>query len=248
MVDPSHVAAVGPAAAILFARIVYRAGDAGEWRATREHLAAETGLTAAMIRTAVDVLRRREWVATRRTSTLDSTLIWSPIFAGQAERSDPPSRDSENRTPPPAISAIPSIETGKDLPPTPSGEGGLFTPPVLTVVPEAPVKKPSRAKPKRPLPADFRPSPAHFDLARDLGVDLRHEGPQFTDYHTAKGSTFANWDAALNTWIRNAAKFAERNGRGRPAPVIPSPVEEYDPAYEASLPPPPSNDLFGLFG
>lgn len=132
-VDPSHVAAVGPAAAILFARISWRAQATGEWTATRAEMAAETGLSPAMIRTAVDVLREREWVATRRVSVLDSTLIWSPIYAGQPEKADSTSRDGESRMTPPAESAIPSLETGKTDTPTPAG--ALFDAPPLRSVP-----------------------------------------------------------------------------------------------------------------
>ncbi|MFJ9313776.1 hypothetical protein ACIRN4_06245 [Pimelobacter simplex] len=71
------------------------------------------------------------------------------------------------------------------------------------------------AKPKRATqrPADFRPAQAHVELAQQLGIDLRAEWQQFCDHHDARGSTFKNWPAALNTWIRNAAKF----GRSRPA-------------------------------
>lgn len=80
--------------------------------------------------------------------------------------------------------------------------------------------KPPRA---RQLPEDFHPSEQHLDLAREQGVDLRAEWPQFVDHHRAKGTTLKDWDAGLRTWIRNAAKF---RGRGSvvplPAPRDPS--------------------------
>ena len=47
----------------------------------------------------------------------------------------------------------------------------------------------------------------------------------FRDYHTSKGSTFKDWDAAFRTWIRNAARFKD-NGKpveGRPIPPIVKP-------------------------
>ena len=264
MVDPEHVAAVGPAAAILFARLTWRAQKTGEWRATRSEIAAETGLSLAMIRTAVEVLRRHQWIETRRTSTLDSTLIWTPILPGQPERLDPQSRDSGSSTPPLAESAIPSYETDRDNPPSsppwtpedppvdagrtppwtggepsvepsvePSGASdGLFDPPA---VPKAP-----RRKPKRPYPDDFRPTEAHRAKARELGVDLAVEGPKFRDYHLAHDSRHADWSAALHLWIRNAAEFARRRGdnvtllHGRNVHTDTT----YDPAYEATLPPP----------
>ena len=57
------------------------------------------------------------------------------------------------------------------------------------------------------LPKDFRPGDKHIALAADLGVDLRREWPKFTDHHRAKGSTFKDWSAALNNWIRKAAEY-----------------------------------------
>lgn len=151
MVDPAHVAEVGPAAAILFARILWRSQREGSWRATRSQLSQETGLSAAMLRTAVEVLRTREWVTTARTSAEDATLVWTPICAGQpdmvdstpppAESAPPPLRDSPH---PPAESAISSLETDRDLttPPNTPHEPDLFTgptapaPPALSVVPD----------------------------------------------------------------------------------------------------------------
>lgn len=151
MVDPAHVAELGPAAAILFARILWRSDPAGTWRATRAMLVQETGLSPAMLRTAVQVLRDREWVTTERCSAEDATLVWSPVCAGRPDiaesapphvaESAPPS--SGIRTTPPAESAISSIETGKDLttPPKPPTEPDLFetplaAPPALRVVPD----------------------------------------------------------------------------------------------------------------
>lgn len=234
-VDPTHVAALGPAAAILFARIAWRAEATGEWRATRRMLQQETGLTEPMIRTAITVLREAEWIETRRTSPEDATLIWTPIHAGHADIAES-ARGVRIPPPPPAESAISSLETVDTSPPTPSGEDGLFSPPALRAVPDAP--EPPAKTPRRAhrLPADYRPKQAHWDLAASLGVDLRHEGPQFRDHHTAKGSTMKDWDAALRTWIRNAAKFAAE--RGGPPPPVPTPGETYDPSYAAALPPP----------
>ena len=36
---------------------------------------------------------------------------------------------------------------------------------------------------------------------------LRDELEKFADHHKAKGSKFADWDAAFRTWCRNAEKF-----------------------------------------
>ncbi len=63
-------------------------------------------------------------------------------------------------------------------------------------------------------PAGFSPSEAHTEMASEMGVNLQSEFGAFCDYHEAKGSTFKSWDAALRTWIRNAAKFSGKSNRG----------------------------------
>ncbi|MBP1035858.1 replication protein [Serratia fonticola] len=73
-------------------------------------------------------------------------------------------------------------------------------------------------------PASFTPSEKHSALALKLGVTLQSEFESFCDYHDAKGSTFKKWDAALNMWLRNAAKFAKPVGTVRsnsPAKAVP---------------------------
>lgn len=76
-VDPAQVAEVGPAAAILYARIVWRA-ERGGWRASRATMATETGLSAWQLRASLGVLRDRGLVTSKRASTDDATLVWTP--------------------------------------------------------------------------------------------------------------------------------------------------------------------------
>lgn len=57
------------------------------------------------------------------------------------------------------------------------------------------------------LPNDFVPKETHYVLAKKLGVHLDNEFEHFRDHHLARGSTMKDWNAALNTWLRNAAKF-----------------------------------------
>lgn len=74
------------------------------------------------------------------------------------------------------------------------------------------------------LPSDWAPTPDHIELANSLGSDLALEASQFSDFHTAKGSTFKDWNAAFRTWLRNDRKFREQrtpkndNGSGFHAP------------------------------
>lgn len=59
----------------------------------------------------------------------------------------------------------------------------------------------------RQFPDNFAPDENNRALAAALGVDLTIELPAFSDHHRAKGSTFKEWNLALNTWLRNAARF-----------------------------------------
>lgn len=81
-------------------------------------------------------------------------------------------------------------------------------PPVLLDV--GPAKRPERKKPARGLPPDWKPSEAHYAKALQGGMradEVDRQAEKFTDYHAAKGSVFADWDAAFRTWLSNAARF-----------------------------------------
>jgi hypothetical protein len=55
--------------------------------------------------------------------------------------------------------------------------------------------------------------------ARELGVDANLEADSFRDHHTAKGSTFIDWQAAFRTWLGNAKRFARGGGATRESPT-----------------------------
>ena len=83
-----------------------------------------------------------------------------------------------------------------------------------TVVSRAGAQKrePSRAT---VLPDGFAPNETAVAMAAELGLNLAAEQAAFKDHHAANGSTFKDWQAALRTWLRNAARFARRDaGRG----------------------------------
>lgn len=79
-------------------------------------------------------------------------------------------------------------------------------PPIVpqAVIPPRPEKTQKRAT---QFPKDFTTSEGNLKLATELGVDLQSEVMAFSDHHQSKGSTFKDWNLALNTWLRNAAKF-----------------------------------------
>ena len=73
-------------------------------------------------------------------------------------------------------------------------------------------REPSRAT---VLPDGFAPNETAVAMAAELGLNLAAELAAFKDHHAANGSTFKDWQAALRTWLRNAARFARRDaGRG----------------------------------
>ena len=249
MVDPSHVAAVGPAAAILFARIVWRSQQAGEWAASRDELSRETGLSPDMIRTAVRVLRERHWVETRRAGPQDATTVWTPVFAGQAELGNIPTSPGE--IPPMELGESPrsSIETGKRI----------STPRPLRVVgdDEKPAARPEvaalceRLADRIEANGSKRPTITQGWLT---SCRLLLDKDQRTAEQVAKA---IDWCQADEFWRANVLSMptlrkqydrlrlaAQRESGGRPRPVVASPDEAYDPAHAAALPPPPKRDLY----
>jgi hypothetical protein len=48
-------------------------------------------------------------------------------------------------------------------------------------------------------------------------VDIDAELPKFCDHHTAKDSRFADWDAALRSWLRRSAEYQANSARASPA-------------------------------
>lgn len=65
------------------------------------------------------------------------------------------------------------------------------------------------------LPTDFAPvlteAAERTVRAWPPGM-LEREVQQFRDHHTAKGTTFKDWQAALRTWIANADKWRNKDG------------------------------------
>lgn len=93
-----------------------------------------------------------------------------------------------------------SLKTNKD---------NINNPPIVpqAVIPPKPEKIQKRAT---QFPKDFATTEGNLKLATELGVDLQSEVSAFSDHHQSKGSTFKDWNLALNTWLRNAAKFGRR--------------------------------------
>lgn len=67
----------------------------------------------------------------------------------------------------------------------------------------------------RPWPEDLKLTDKHRAFAEQGGLDAGMEWGAFKDHHLAKGSRFADWDRAWQTWCRNAFRFAAERLAGR---------------------------------
>ena len=87
--------------------------------------------------------------------------------------------------------------------------------------PEEPLVVPQPKKPKRrasSISEDWEPSERNVEDAfkkQFTPQEIRDEAQRFRDYHLAKGTTFADWDAGWRTWIGNARKFGASRSTGR---------------------------------
>lgn len=63
-------------------------------------------------------------------------------------------------------------------------------------------------KPLRPMPEPFPMTDKHREFAANKGfTNAEFIFDQFKSHHRAKGSQFALWDSAWQTWILNQVKF-----------------------------------------
>jgi hypothetical protein len=101
----------------------------------------------------------------------------------------------------------------------------------------------TRVASKRRLPDGWAPTPPGVVYATNRCLDVDAEVAAFTDYHQAKATTMADWNAAWRTWCRNAVTFAARAApRGQPSKaqrnlaVIAATARspESDPAFRAN--------------
>ena len=91
--------------------------------------------------------------------------------------------------------------------------------------------KPRPAKRAATLPEDFTLTDSRrtYALSKNIPADIEFEA--FTNHHTAKGSTFKDWDAAWRTWVGNAVKFG-RSTRDVPTPTRIAPYERAGVIYD----------------
>jgi uncharacterized protein YdaU (DUF1376 family) len=97
------------------------------------------------------------------------------------------------------------VANGKTMPSIPNQ-----TIPIQSILEDRnPPSPPKGGKRATQMPEGFSAKESHAELAMELGVNLQSEFVAFADFHSSKGNTFKDWDAALRTWLRNAKKFAQ---------------------------------------
>lgn len=65
-------------------------------------------------------------------------------------------------------------------------------------------------KPVKPMPQPFPMTEKHKAFAAErglIGKAAEYQFDRFKSHHGAKGSVFASWDQAWQTWVLNQARF-----------------------------------------
>ena len=81
------------------------------------------------------------------------------------------------------------------------------------------------AKRRSKIPNEFFPNENGVAKAQSLGLTLDVELTKFRDYHLAKGTLMADWDAAWRTWVGNA----------RPPPKTSAYTAQHETPYQRSM-------------
>lgn len=90
---------------------------------------------------------------------------------------------------------------------------------VVASPPPAP-RKASRAKPRSQILEDAQPTPKDISAAEEAGLNsaaFREQWAKFRNYHRAKGSLMADWQAAWRTWLGNVSEFQRQPRAGPPS-------------------------------
>ena len=59
------------------------------------------------------------------------------------------------------------------------------------------------------FPTDWKPAPAHLELAKEHNVDISVEAEKFRDHALAQGRMCKDWNAAFRNWIRKSSEFRQ---------------------------------------
>lgn len=87
---------------------------------------------------------------------------------------------------------------------------------LTTIEPPRTTSKSLRRK-SAPIPADFQINEVSTAYADARRLNVKNEFVAFTNWHTAKGSTFKDWQAAWRTWCDKAVEFGRAKGQAPPS-------------------------------
>lgn len=59
---------------------------------------------------------------------------------------------------------------------------------------------------------DWKPTPAHRDLAASKGIDIENESEKFRDWAIANAKKYVDWDRGFSNWLRNSTNFNRSQG------------------------------------
>lgn len=105
-----------------------------------------------------------------------------------------------------AVYGLPSPVNSK-----PSSADTEASSPIKLDPPKTSALRASQTKKTR-FPIDFAVNQNNAETATREGIALESALESFREFHLSKGSLFADWNLALNTWIRNENRF-KRGGK-----------------------------------
>ncbi len=105
----------------------------------------------------------------------------------------------------------------------------------------------SRASRRTRIPEDFWPDENGLAAATAKGCSVAVELGKFRDYHTAQGSTMADWQAAWRTWVGRIKQTAQA-GETAYQRSMRERMEKFAPSVAAKAPggPKPSMEVFDV--
>lgn len=98
--------------------------------------------------------------------------------------------------------------------PSTSTSNEVLNPP-LSPFEEKEVKN-ERARKRTNLSDDWKPNEGHIARANGERIDIERESEKFRNYHLAKGTQSANWNASFTTWLINAVGFLKNETKRSP--------------------------------
>lgn len=66
------------------------------------------------------------------------------------------------------------------------------------------------------LPKDWAPTKAHFDRAKERGLNIDYEAEQFRLHAEANGRTAKQWNAAFTMWLNKSQQFQQQRAANPP--------------------------------